>query len=108
DLSQRDEIWGQTPNSEIQEFGVCPQIYCASDGRQLPPAHRLFSSHTYSRRPSSSQSGRSVNSKSCEKGRVKIFGSSMVIWYKSLFRSRFRCSIVWSASLCHRVFAGSV
>ena len=26
--------------------------YCASPFRQLPPAHRLFSSHTYSRRPS--------------------------------------------------------
>ena len=30
---------------------------CASDGRQLPPAHRLFSSHTYSSRPSSPSPG---------------------------------------------------
>ena len=78
------------------------------DGRQLPPAHRLFSSHTYSSRPSLSQSGRSVSSKSCENGRVKIFGSSMVMRYCSLLPSRRRRSVVRRASVCQRLFVGSV
>ena len=82
--------------------------YGVPDGRQLPPAQRLFSSHTYSRRPSESQSGRSVSSKSCEKGRVKILESSMVTRYCSLSPTRVRCSVVRSASVCQRLLVGSV
>jgi len=46
---------------------------------QLPPGHRLFSAHTNSKSPTSAHSGLARMTKSSDHGRVKIFGSSIVI-----------------------------